>query len=70
MARQVTIFMELGWGGPGRGLTTSLHLKCHISCPTWPDILWIFGPFSKKLSINGQDILRKNSSDFVNLNGM
>ena len=46
----VTIFMELtasfnmfkrGWGGPGRGLTTSLHLKCQISCPTWPDILWI-----------------------------
>ena len=24
------------------GLTSSIHLKCHISCPTWPDILWIF----------------------------
>ena len=33
-----------GWGGPGRGLTTSLHLKCYISCPTWPDILWILKP--------------------------
>ena len=31
-------------GGQGTGLTTSLHLKCHILCPTWPDILWIFKP--------------------------
>ena len=53
MARQVTIFMKLtasfnmfkrGWGRPGGGggLTTPLHLKCYISCPTWPDNLWIF----------------------------
>ena len=33
-----------GWGGPGRGLTTSLHLKCYIWCSTWPNILWIFMP--------------------------
>ena len=53
MARDVTIFMKLtasfdmferGWGGPGRGLTTSLHLRCYILCPTWPDILLIFKP--------------------------
>ena len=53
MARQVTIFMKLkasfkmfrkGWGGPRRGLTTSLHLICYISCQTWPDILRIFKP--------------------------
>ena len=53
MARQSTIFMKLtasfnmlrkGWGGPGRGLTTSLRLKCYFSCLTWPDILWIFKP--------------------------
>ena len=53
MARHVTILMKLtasfdmfkkGWGGPGRGLTTSLQLKCYISWPTWPDILWIFRP--------------------------
>ena len=54
MARQVTIFMELtasfnmfkrGWGGPGRGLTTLLHLKSYIFCPFWPDILWLFKPY-------------------------
>ena len=28
------------------------------------------GPFSKKLSNNGKDTLRKNNSDFVNLNVM
>ena len=53
MVRQVNIFMKLTasfkmfereWGGPGMGLDTSLHLKCHSSCPTWPDILWIFKP--------------------------
>ena len=53
MAKQVTFFMKLtasfdmfsrGWGGPERGSTTSLHLKSYISCPTWPDILWIFNP--------------------------
>ena len=53
MATQVTIFIKLtasfnmfkrGWGGPGRGLTTSLLLKSYVSCPTWPDILWIFKP--------------------------
>ena len=30
----------------------------------------IYGPFSKKLSNNGKDTLRKNNSDFVNLNVM
>ena len=30
----------------------------------------INGPFSKKLSNNGKDILRKNNSDFANLNVM
>ena len=53
MAKQETIFIKLtasfnmfkrGWGGSGRALTTSLHLKCYILCPTWPDILWIFEP--------------------------
>ena len=30
----------------------------------------LYGPFSKKLSNNGKDILRKNNSDFVDLNVM
>ena len=30
----------------------------------------MYGPFSKKLSNNGKDTLRKNNSDFVNINVM
>ena len=53
MAKHMTIFMKIpasfdmfkrGWGGPERGLTTSLHLKCYISCPTLLHFLWIFKP--------------------------
>ena len=54
MTRHVNIFMKLTasfnmfkreCSGQGRGLITPLHLKCYISCPTWPDIrLWIFKP--------------------------
>ena len=25
-------------------MTTYLHIKCYIYCPTWPDIQWIFEP--------------------------
>ena len=34
------------WEGPGRSLTTPLHLnlKNYISSPTWPDVQCIFRP--------------------------